>query len=50
MNDFSDEDPSWCSDNFVSHRALQSTGSVRQQLVQIMARFNIWMVRFLFDI
>ncbi|KAG5046747.1 hypothetical protein JHK86_016153 [Glycine max] len=23
------EDPSWCSDNFVSHRALQSTGSCR---------------------
>ena len=41
MNGFSDDDPSWCYDNFVNHRALKSADSVRQQLVRIMARFNL---------
>ncbi|XP_028183178.1 probable pre-mRNA-splicing factor ATP-dependent RNA helicase DEAH3 [Glycine soja] len=35
------DDPSWCYDNFVNHRALKSADSVRQQLVRIMARFNL---------
>ncbi|KAK7379066.1 hypothetical protein VNO80_04519 [Phaseolus coccineus] len=35
------EDPSWCYDNFVNHRALKSADNVRQQLVRIMARFNL---------
>ena len=36
-----DEDPSWCYENFVNHRALKSADNVRQQLVRIMARFNL---------
>ncbi|KEH30900.1 pre-mRNA-splicing factor ATP-dependent RNA helicase [Medicago truncatula] len=35
------EDPSWCYENFVNHRALKSADNVRQQLVRIMARFNL---------
>ncbi|MED6168575.1 hypothetical protein PIB30_012844 [Stylosanthes scabra] len=35
------EDPSWCYDNFVNQRALKSADNVRQQLVRIMARFNL---------
>nr|KYP56154.1 putative pre-mRNA-splicing factor ATP-dependent RNA helicase [Cajanus cajan] len=35
------EDSSWCYDNFVNHRALKSADNVRQQLVRIMARFNL---------
>nr|KYP47596.1 putative pre-mRNA-splicing factor ATP-dependent RNA helicase [Cajanus cajan] len=35
------EDPSWCYDNFVNHRALKSADNVRQQLVRIMSRFNL---------
>ncbi|KAG2402510.1 pre-mRNA-splicing factor ATP-dependent RNA helicase [Vigna angularis] len=35
------EDPSWCYDNFVNHRALKAADNVRQQLVRIMARFNL---------
>ncbi|PWA51365.1 putative pre-mRNA-splicing factor ATP-dependent RNA helicase [Artemisia annua] len=31
------EDPSWCYENFVNHRALKSADNVRQQL----ARFNL---------
>lgn len=38
---FSDEDPSWCYDNFVNHRALKSADNVRQQLLRIMGRFNL---------
>ncbi|KAF4353804.1 hypothetical protein G4B88_009398 [Cannabis sativa] len=35
------EDQSWCYDNFVNHRALKSADNVRQQLVRIMARYNL---------
>jgi pre-mRNA-splicing factor ATP-dependent RNA helicase DHX15/PRP43 len=35
------DDPSWCYENFVNHRALKSADNVRQQLVRIMARFNL---------
>ncbi|PRQ45154.1 putative RNA helicase [Rosa chinensis] len=35
------EDPSWCYENFVNQRALKSADNVRQQLVRIMARFNL---------
>ncbi|KAJ6686739.1 ATP-DEPENDENT RNA HELICASE [Salix purpurea] len=35
------EDPSWCYENFVNHRALKAADNVRQQLVRIMARFNL---------
>ncbi|XP_058761172.1 probable pre-mRNA-splicing factor ATP-dependent RNA helicase DEAH2 isoform X1 [Vicia villosa] len=35
------EDASWCYDNFVNNRALKSADNVRQQLVRIMARFNL---------
>lgn len=41
LNGFSDEDASWCYDNFVNNRALKSADNVRQQLVRIMARFNL---------
>jgi pre-mRNA-splicing factor ATP-dependent RNA helicase DHX15/PRP43 len=41
VNGFSDEDASWCYDNFVNNRALKSADNVRQQLVRIMARFNL---------
>ncbi|KAG5514117.1 hypothetical protein RHGRI_035495 [Rhododendron griersonianum] len=37
----SDEDPSWCYENFVNHRALKSADNVRQQLARIMGRFNL---------
>ncbi|KAL7199091.1 hypothetical protein ACSBR2_021385 [Camellia fascicularis] len=37
----SDEDPSWCYENFVNQRALKAADNVRQQLVRIMARFNL---------
>ncbi|XP_017190110.3 probable pre-mRNA-splicing factor ATP-dependent RNA helicase DEAH2 isoform X2 [Malus domestica] len=37
----SDEDPSWCYENFVNQRALKSADNVRQQLVRIMGRFNL---------
>ncbi|GMH02286.1 hypothetical protein Nepgr_004125 [Nepenthes gracilis] len=36
-----DEDPSWCYENFVNHRTLKAADNVRQQLVRIMARFNL---------
>lgn len=36
-----DEDPQWCYENFVNHRALKAADNVRQQLVRIMARFNL---------
>lgn len=36
-----DEDSSWCYENFVNHRALKAADNVRQQLVRIMARFNL---------
>lgn len=36
-----DEDPSWCYENFINHRALKAADNVRQQLVRIMARFNL---------
>lgn len=36
-----DEDPSWCYENFVNQRALKAADNVRQQLVRIMARFNL---------
>ncbi|KAK3194328.1 hypothetical protein Dsin_025638 [Dipteronia sinensis] len=35
------EDPTWCYENFVNHRALKSADNVRQQLVRIMTRFNL---------
>ncbi|KAJ6343776.1 hypothetical protein OIU76_005511 [Salix suchowensis] len=35
------EDPSWCYENFINHRALKAADNVRQQLVRIMARFNL---------
>ncbi|KAK8509776.1 hypothetical protein V6N12_001851 [Hibiscus sabdariffa] len=35
------EDQSWCYENFINHRALKSADNVRQQLVRIMARFNL---------
>ncbi|KAL7151046.1 hypothetical protein ABFS83_04G005100 [Erythranthe nasuta] len=35
------EDPQWCYDNFVNHRAMKSADNVRQQLARIMARFNL---------
>ncbi|KAI0510810.1 probable pre-mRNA-splicing factor ATP-dependent RNA helicase DEAH3 isoform X1 [Dendrobium catenatum] len=35
------EDPSWCFDNFINQRALKAADNVRQQLVRIMARFNL---------
>ncbi|KAF7120576.1 hypothetical protein RHSIM_Rhsim13G0002600 [Rhododendron simsii] len=35
------EDPSWCYENFVNHRALKSADNVRQQLARIMVRFNL---------
>ncbi|PWA83024.1 RNA helicase family protein [Artemisia annua] len=38
------EDPSWCYDNFVNHRALKSADNVRQQLARIMARLNLKLV------
>lgn len=36
-----DEDSSWCYENFVNHNALKAADNVRQQLVRIMARFNL---------
>lgn len=41
MNDIPDADPSWCYDNFINHRTLKAADDVRQQLVRIMARFNL---------
>ncbi|KAF5198001.1 Atp-dependent rna helicase dhx8 [Thalictrum thalictroides] len=35
------EDSQWCYDNFVNYRAMKSADNVRQQLVRIMARFNL---------
>ncbi|KAL6525890.1 hypothetical protein OROMI_030285 [Orobanche minor] len=35
------EDPQWCYENFVNHRAMKSADNVRQQLARIMARFNL---------
>ncbi|KAF4348069.1 hypothetical protein F8388_012402 [Cannabis sativa] len=35
------EDQSWCYENFVNARALKSADNVRQQLVRIMARYNL---------
>nr|GLL42531.1 hypothetical protein GOBAR_AA03629 [Ipomoea trifida] len=35
------EDPQWCYENFVNHRALKSADNVRQQLSRIMTRFNL---------
>uniref|UniRef100_A0A2P2M1R4 RNA helicase n=1 Tax=Rhizophora mucronata TaxID=61149 RepID=A0A2P2M1R4_RHIMU len=35
------EDPSWCYENFINHRALKAADNVRQQLVRIMGRFNL---------
>ncbi|CAL5433523.1 unnamed protein product [Camellia sinensis] len=35
------KDPSWCYENFVNQRALKAADNVRQQLVWIMARFNL---------
>ncbi|KAK6126026.1 hypothetical protein DH2020_040253 [Rehmannia glutinosa] len=37
----SEEDPQWCYENFINHRALKSADNVRQQLARIMARFNL---------
>ncbi|CAI9785571.1 unnamed protein product [Fraxinus pennsylvanica] len=35
------EDPQWCYENFVNHRALNFADNVRQQLARNMARFNL---------
>lgn len=35
------EDPQWCYENFINQRALKAADNVRQQLVRIMARFNL---------
>ena len=35
------DDPSWCYENFINQRALKSADNVREQLVRIMARFNL---------
>ncbi|KAJ0976429.1 hypothetical protein J5N97_018394 [Dioscorea zingiberensis] len=35
------EDPSWCYENFINQRALKQADNVRQQLMRIMARFNL---------
>ncbi|MCI20187.1 putative pre-mRNA-splicing factor ATP-dependent RNA helicase-like, partial [Trifolium medium] len=35
------EEASWCYNNFVNNRAFKSAENVRQQLVRIMARFNL---------
>ncbi|PRQ25723.1 putative RNA helicase [Rosa chinensis] len=35
------EDPSWCYDNYLSHKALKAADNVRQQLMRIMARLNL---------
>ncbi|CAI9099414.1 OLC1v1036233C1 [Oldenlandia corymbosa var. corymbosa] len=35
------DDPQWCYENFINHRALKSADNVRQQLARIMARFNL---------
>ncbi|CAA6663655.1 unnamed protein product [Spirodela intermedia] len=35
------EDPSWCYENFVNQRAMKTADNIRQQLVRIMARFNL---------
>ncbi|KAF3777656.1 putative pre-mRNA-splicing factor ATP-dependent RNA helicase [Nymphaea thermarum] len=36
-----DEDSTWCYENFVNHRAMKAADNVRQQLVRIMARYNL---------
>eukprot|EP01104_Vermistella_antarctica_P013743 TRINITY_DN420_c0_g1_i4.p1 TRINITY_DN420_c0_g1~~TRINITY_DN420_c0_g1_i4.p1 ORF type:complete len:514 (+),score=134.85 TRINITY_DN420_c0_g1_i4:160-1701(+) len=38
------ENPRWCYDNYLQHRALKAATSVRQQLVRIMRRFNLPLV------
>ena len=38
---FSEEDSSWCYDNFINHRALKSADNVREQLERNMRRFNL---------
>nr|DAD38331.1 TPA_asm: hypothetical protein HUJ06_008972 [Nelumbo nucifera] len=35
------ENPTWCYENFINHRALKAADNVRQQLVRIMARFTL---------
>ncbi|CDP16334.1 unnamed protein product [Coffea canephora] len=35
------EDPQWCYENFVNHRALKAADNVRQQLSRIMVRFGL---------
>ncbi|KAL4598717.1 hypothetical protein ACB092_11G077900 [Castanea dentata] len=35
------EDPLWCYENFINQRVLKAADNVRQQLVRIMARFNL---------
>ncbi|KAM0951211.1 putative RNA helicase [Dioscorea sansibarensis] len=35
------EDPSWCYENFINQRTLKAADNVRQQLMRIMARFNL---------
>lgn len=37
----SDEDESWCSENFVNYRALKFADNVRHQLACIMIRLNL---------
>ncbi|KAG6474728.1 hypothetical protein ZIOFF_068667 [Zingiber officinale] len=35
------EDSSWCYENFINSRTMKAADNVRQQLVRIMARFNL---------
>ncbi|GFP86763.1 probable pre-mRNA-splicing factor ATP-dependent RNA helicase [Phtheirospermum japonicum] len=35
------DQPQWCCDNFINHRAMKSADSVRMQLARIMARFEL---------
>ena len=38
------EDPDWCWNNYISHRAMKSADNVRTQLVRICQRFNLPLV------
>ncbi|EAL64818.1 DEAD/DEAH box helicase [Dictyostelium discoideum AX4] len=38
------EDPTWCYDNFLNHRAIKQADSVRSQLARILTRFKLPLV------
>ncbi|EGC33048.1 hypothetical protein DICPUDRAFT_56694 [Dictyostelium purpureum] len=38
------EDPTWCYENFLNHRALKQADSVRSQLARILTRFKLQLV------